>query len=274
MSQELAALIARSDTEAQASQRIAEWAGRHAGSEAVALPIYRSSALSDLAGQMFVRVIEVPETRGSFDADPPAFLRMPFREAVEWFIDHYGSEEETRRILDAYRRRADEASRLFFDRVAERARAELQRTLEEGGTLSEFAEAIRSETSRLGIEAPHPSYVETVFRTNVQSAYGAGRYRQMTQPAVMTARPGVEFRAVMDKRTTKHICEPLDGKQWKITDPTWRRFSPPLHFNCRSAVVTLDADEIDDAAIRRRPKAEPEPEFDGPAAEVVERPIA
>lgn len=237
------------------------------------MAIYRASALSDLAGQMFVRVIEVPETKGTFDDGPPAFLRMPFREAVEWFIDHYGNEGETRRILDAYRRRADEATALLFDRVAERARAELQRTLEEGGTLDEFAQAIEDEATHLGIEPARPAYVETVFRTNVQTAYGAGRYRQMTQPAVMAARPGVEFRAVVDTRTTAY-CEGLDGKQWRITDPEWRRHAPPGHFNCRSSMVTLDEDEMDQGALRRAVRSTPAPEFDGSPDEVVERPIA
>lgn len=273
MRESLALLIGSARNPAEAEARLAEWQRKDA--DAVAMTLYRTMAMSDMAGQMFVRLIEVPESKRALDdRPPPTFLRMPFREAVEWFLERFGGDEEgAYRMLDAYRKRGDEASALLMERVAERARAELQRTLEEGGTLAEFAQAIDDETSHLGIEAPDPWYLETVYRTTVQSSYGAGRVRQMTQPAVMAARPFVEFRAVLDTRTTT-LCEGLDGKQWRITDPEWKRFSAPLHFNCRSSVVTLDEDEVDQGALRRGVKGEPAPEFDGPADEIVERPIA
>jgi len=273
MRQELAALIAGSNDPGQAQTRITEWAQRHAGSDAIALPIFRATALSDMAGQMFVRLIEVPETARSLDGETPAFLRMPFREAVEWFIDHFGDDDAVRRLLDGYRRRSDEATALLFQRVAERARDELQRTLEEGGTLDDFAAAIEAETTRLGIEPARPAYVETVFRSQVQGAYGAGRYKQMTTPAVMAARPGVEYRTIGDNRVCS-ICAPMDGKQWHITDAAWRRVAPPNHFNDRCSMVTLDEDEMDSAALRRRVTSEPDPAFDGPPDGLMERTIA
>ncbi|RJE64546.1 phage head morphogenesis protein, partial [Acinetobacter sp. JS678] len=49
----------------------------------------------------------------------------------------------------------------------------------------------------------------------------------------------VRFISVLDGRTSK-VCASLDGLVWKIDDPAKR--IPPLHPNCRSALVPVDKD--------------------------------
>lgn len=229
--------------------------------------LFKPAVMAELAGQLFVRTIEVPEATRQLDATRATFLDLPFAEALEWFRARFPDDEDgLDDLLDAYRRRASERTRLLFEAVAKRARDRLIETLEEGGTLAEFASAVRSGAARLGIEAPTPGYLENVFRTQIQGAYGAGRQRQIETPAVMEARPFVELRTVQDNRVSDW-CRPMDGKQWDIRDPAWKPHAPPRHYQCRSSVITLAPDEKSDAALAMS-TVPPMPGFDRPPAEI------
>jgi hypothetical protein len=76
----------------------------------------------------------------------------------------------------------------------------------------------------------------TVFRTNVQAAYGAGRFRAMTDPDVVEARPFVEYRTVGDAvvRPSHAI---LAGTCYHSASPAWHKISPPNGFRCFPAGV-------------------------------------
>ena len=80
--------------------------------------------------------------------------------------------------------------------------------------------------------------LETIFRTNVQGAYAAGRFKQMSDPDVLKARPFWQFDALIDANTSA-ICRSLDGTVRPASDPYWNTRYPPLHFNCRSGVRSL-----------------------------------
>lgn len=79
---------------------------------------------------------------------------------------------------------------------------------------------------------------DLVFRANAQTAYAAGRYRLATDPEVRSLRPFWQFSAVLDSRTST-FCRPNDGMILDASDPFWATHHPPLHFRCRSNVITL-----------------------------------
>jgi len=82
-------------------------------------------------------------------------------------------------------------------------------------------------------------HLDTVVRTNLQTAFSKGRYEeQKTGPNEFW-----EYVATIDGRETE-ICNALDGKIFKRSDPFWSNNYPPNHFNCRSTVVTLDAETL------------------------------
>ena len=119
----------------------------------------------------------------------------------------------------------------------------IDRALANGTTLRDFK---REMESRLTAEwgAPNAARVETIFRTNVQTAYNAGRHAQMSQPTAMALRPYWAFQAILDKRTTD-TCSPLDKVTRPVGDAFWDSHWPPLHFNCRSTVTSLSRREFD-----------------------------
>lgn len=95
----------------------------------------------------------------------------------------------------------------------------------------------------VGDEAPR---LDTIFRTNVMTAYNAGREAVFTAPAVKEARPFSRFDAIDDDRTCDE-CEALNGTTLPIDDPFWDGNSPPIHFNDRCVKTGVSQAEADDA---------------------------
>lgn len=85
-----------------------------------------------------------------------------------------------------------------------------------------------------GYEVGSPYHIETIIRTNVTDAFNHGRLTEMLSNADILQ--GVEYSAILDQRTTDQ-CERLDGKIFRVTDPALTRFTPPLHYSCRSILV-------------------------------------
>lgn len=115
--------------------------------------------------------------------------------------------------------------------------AAMARSIAAGETFEQFKAAVGDKLAKAwGGEDPHR--LETIYRTNVQMAYQAGRYRQMTEPTVLRLRPYWLFDAVVDGRETE-ICRVRDQVCRLADDPWWRANYPPLHYRCRSGVRSL-----------------------------------
>jgi len=123
----------------------------------------------------------------------------------------------------------------------------LDSAIANGTTVDEFKKTIGEQLEQ-SWGGEDPGQLETIFRTNVQSAYNAGRYEQQTDPVILHARPYWQFDAIEDDRTSD-ICSELDHTVLAADDDFWDEHQPPLHFNCRSTVVALSADEADEAGV-------------------------
>lgn len=202
--------------------------------------VWQSSLRANMAGQLFVRLVEAPETqrvRAMEAGVGNAFVNLPWEEAIDAFTSRdIVTPEEFDAMADAEKARAFIARKLAGERMVDAAKRELERTLREGGTLRDFVAAMRDESISLGTTPDDPSYLEVIFRTNTLGAYGAGRFRQMTDPIVVEARPVVEYVTVGDDRVRPNHAA-LDGMQWRSGDTTWHRIAPPNGFACRCAAV-------------------------------------
>lgn len=108
-----------------------------------------------------------------------------------------------------------------------------------------------------GEESPR---LETIFRTNVMTAYNAGREAVFTAPAVKEVRPYSRFDAIDDSRTCDE-CEVLNGTTLPVDDPFWDGNSPPIHFSDRCVKTGVSQAEADDAG---GPDEAPEGDFADP----------
>lgn len=98
------------------------------------------------------------------------------------------------------------------------------------------------ETVQLG----SPWRLETIYRTNLQTAYMAGRYKQ--QWADRFIEPFWQFVSVLDSKT-RPAHAALNGKVFKATDPFWETHYPPLGFNCRCRVRGLSKADMDEQGL-------------------------
>lgn len=155
----------------------------------------------------------------------PVFLRNAAMRTAQRISQLYSEG----RVI-AFARAAEQA-------VTDRVQALLAQAMREGtsegevGTLIKWGvDRVRKET-----EAWTEGYSRMVFRTNLNTAVTAGRFRQSQDPDVKAAVPAFRFDAVGDV-DTRHNHGAADGRVMKVDNLAWNRIAPPLGYNCRCQV--------------------------------------
>lgn len=127
------------------------------------------------------------------------------------------------------------------------------RAAENGETLTEFSRSLtpvlqgKGWWGRVDVANPDtgeiqtatlgtPHRLKTIYLTNMQSAYMAGRYVAM-QDSVAT-HPYWQYVAVNDSRT-RESHRLMHGRVYRADDPVWDSMYPPLDFRCRCRVRPL-----------------------------------
>lgn len=87
-----------------------------------------------------------------------------------------------------------------------------------------------------------PARLETIFRTNAQSAYAAGHWQEIIDQ--QDAAPFLMYDAVDDFRT-RPLHRSWDQKVLPVTNHWWSTHYPPNGWNCRCGVVQLSREEVD-----------------------------
>ncbi|AZN69298.1 phage head morphogenesis protein [Acinetobacter haemolyticus] len=93
-----------------------------------------------------------------------------------------------------------------------------------------------------GKEMGSPWRLETIYRTNLQSAYMAGRRHEMLQAA--DTHPYWRYVAIMDSKT-RPAHRALHGRVMRADDPAWDTIFPPCGFNCRCRVSPMTAGAVE-----------------------------
>jgi len=88
------------------------------------------------------------------------------------------------------------------------------------------------------------AYGDTVYRTNLATAYQSGIMQQAVDPDIRRVMVAFEFNATLDAgvRPTHAAAHGLVAS---TRDPIWTRFTPPLGYNCRCATRLLTSFEIE-----------------------------
>lgn len=197
--------------------------------------------------------------------DLPPTDPSKFAEALAWFQDRIiVTDAEYARLSDEEKERAFKVAAVAQADVVTDVLDALEKAVSEGTGIAEFKEAV-AEKLEQSWGGEQPGRLETIFRTNVQSAYGHGRIEQMTDPTVLRRRPAWRFDAIMDSRVSD-VCESLNGTIRSADDGFWDDHQPPLHFNCRSTIVPLSLDEAADEGYDAVPKEEADEGFGERAA--------
>ena len=177
---------------------------------------------------------------------------VTFEEALSYLAAKVPmTKEEFYALEPRLRHRAFTVARLTELDAIERVRQKLVKALREGKTFQEFWEEAGADEllQAAGFHRSNPWYWETVFRTNLQSAYNAGRRLQMSRM------PGVKYYEVVGIADSRQcpICRARNGVIRPANDPWWKVNYPPYHFNCRCYVRPILKEEAQIFRIRPTP---------------------
>jgi SPP1 gp7 family putative phage head morphogenesis protein len=168
--------------------------------------------------------------------------------ALQGWIRPGGARETLDEVLRAWRKRSALAASMQFDTISARAVAEIERTLASGGTLVEFKRAMETEAITLGISPAGPGYLENVYRTNVATAYGAGRFAQLNDPELLSARPYRQWRTSGDSRVRPE-CAMMHGVTWRVGNPAFANVATPRDFQDRCITISYSQADVDEEGI-------------------------
>ena len=88
------------------------------------------------------------------------------------------------------------------------------------------------------------AYAETVYRTNMSTAYTAGRFQQAFDPDVAEVIGAFMYAsAELPQSRPNHVA--LHGLIAATTDPIWEQIAPPNGYNCLCDLILVDRWELE-----------------------------
>jgi len=91
------------------------------------------------------------------------------------------------------------------------------------------------------VQLGSPRRLKTIYQTNMQSAYMAGRYVEAVE--AQDSHPYAMYIAVQDA-STRHTHAAMHGRVFRLDDPVWQHICPPNGYGCRCRFVTLTEAEV------------------------------
>lgn len=160
---------------------------------------------------------------------------LPFDEAIDFFKGKISlTKDEWNELEPKLRFRAFTVSRLSEADYIEAVRGRLAHALEKGESVSDMWHDIQAIAQADG-SSIKPGYWETVYRTNAQTAYNAGRLMQY-----QNNKPAAWELLIIEDGRTSDVCKGIaslvgNGRALPASHSFWTAYGfPPYHFNCRT----------------------------------------
>lgn len=115
----------------------------------------------------------------------------------------------------------------------------LLEALKEGHSIETFKKNIAGLIKQKGWDKRR---IETIFNTNMQTAYQAGRWKSIERNK--KSFPYLQYSSVLDKRT-RPAHSVLHGKVYPVDHQFWNSYYPPNGFNCRCTALQLSQYYVD-----------------------------
>jgi SPP1 gp7 family putative phage head morphogenesis protein len=172
-------------------------------------------------------------------------------------IPHVDPDDAIEAILARYPRIArdsSEVSRLYREgrafalagetelKVVGHIRDTVARLTKEGKSVDEATAELLKESGAL-LRDWTRSFAETVYRTNISTAYTDGRRKMAEDPDIYEITPAWKYHAILDatvRPNHKAAHGLIADKFW----PEWKTYAPPLSWNCRCSLLEMDAFEL------------------------------
>ena len=178
-----------------------------------------------------------------------ASFGVPSKDALEYLKSQIPlTKDEYAELERKVQFRAFTVSKLAEADFVNKAKMSLIDGIEHSKSFSEIWDEFKKIGSDAGVDIS-AGYFETVYRTNIQSAYNAGRLMRYknNQP------PAWEL-LFMEDGNMSEICTALmnevGGKAIKSDDPFWSTVGfPPYHYNCRTTFRAVYDYELNEGEI-------------------------
>ena len=173
-------------------------------------------------------------------------VSRPFKEAVDYFRNKVNLPTKTYRDIQhgAHTKAFVVAGATKEDLLAD-FRAAIDKAISKGTSLQEFRKDFDNIVKQHGwsYNGSRGWRSKTIFATNIQTAYAAGRYKQMIDPDVLKRRPYWQY-LVGDSK--KHRKEHLkwNGLILPANDPFWETHYPPNGWGCKCRVRSLSENDL------------------------------
>lgn len=211
---------------------------------------------------------EIPKQINANDTEQIA--NVPFKEAINFLKAKVPLSKKQFNELDKKLRfRAFTMAKLGLATEIETAKQILIGALQNGESYAQTWEQLKDVLQENA--SFNAGYWETVFRTNTQSAYTAGKLQKYAGTGVVA----YQLMVIEDSRTS-HICKHLlkesgYGVALPVTHPFWQKYGfPPYHFNCRTSINPIYKSQlgktgytVDNPPLKHFAKFKPQADFGG-----------
>lgn len=168
-----------------------------------------------------------------------------FSDAVEFLKGKKAlTSEEYRLLSDESRAKAFTVSGYTGISILQEFLDCLTRAAEEGTTKEQFREEMNRFLEEHGYGGINPWKSDNIFRTNMQTAFNAGHYVNMTEKTTVKLRPYWKYVTAGDG-SVRDSHAVMEGRVYRADDPIWDIWYPPNGFRCRCMVVSLTERQVE-----------------------------
>lgn len=189
-----------------------------------------------------------------------AVFGLPPEKAIEYFqAKGYALTWDWRELWQEAQAKAFTVAKVMRSDILDDIRGALDYALNNGTTFRDFeksltpilqakgwwgkTEHVNTITGETGTaQLGSPRRLRTIYQTNLQTAYMAGRYLSMMESA--DSHPYWRYVAVLDGRT-RPMHRAMNGRVFRYDDDLWSTHYPPNGFNCRCRVSPLSAAAVE-----------------------------
>lgn len=203
--------------------------------------IWQTMSLSDLLGRRRLifeadakRARQPKEVPIIAFAETPVLPNVPFEEAIDDIISRQPElTESSEQVQEVYARHGFALAQSSDLRITQKIQQALADFARKGIPEPEGTQILAA------IDDFTRAYAQTVYRTNLNTSYTAGRFKQAQDTDVAEVIGAFQYVAILDStvRPNHRAAHGLIASQF---DAVWETFSPPLGFNCRCGVKLVD----------------------------------
>lgn len=192
------------------------------------------------------------------------YMDLPFEKAIDFFREKVAL--PTRRWDDLQRgmhSRAFVVAGVTRTELLGDLRGAVDKAISKGTTLAEFRKDFDAIVARHGwnYKGMRGWRTAVIYDTNLSTAYAAGHYARMTEPAVLAVRPYWKYLPSSSQhKRPEHV-------QWygivlRHDDPWWQTHYPPNGWGCKCGVMSMSNREFERSKGRLRTEAPEEGTYD------------